>query len=80
MRRQYIAHQHICGFAIFLCILIATTLAFGTENSAENLPSALWPEARFEFKPVVAGVDVTHSFIVKNNGSALLLIESVKAG
>ena len=67
-------------FALAFCILFFTTISFGTESNATNSPSALFPETRFEFKPVVDGVDVTHSFVVKNKGVAPLEIEKVKTG
>jgi hypothetical protein len=67
-------------FALAFCILFFATTSFGTEVNATNAPSALFPETRFEFKPVIDGVDVTHSFIVKNKGVAPLEIEKIKTG
>lgn len=67
-------------FALAFCILFFTNTSFGTEGNATNSPSAFFPESRFEFKPVVDGVDVTHSFMVKNKGTVPLEIEKVKTG
>jgi len=43
-------------------------------------PSAFFPESRYEFTPVVAGINVTHEFIVQNKGTEPLHIEKVKTG
>ncbi len=67
-------------FALAFCILFFTNTSFSIESNASNSPSALFPETRFEFKPVVDGVNVTHSFIVKNKGPAPLKIEKVRTG
>ena len=73
-------HQHIYYFAMALCMLFFTAVAIGAESNPLNLPSALLPEPRFEFKPVLEGLDVIHPFVVKNKGTAPLNIEKVRAG
>lgn len=75
-----IKRKLLYAVAMTLCFLVFTAISFGTENHSPNSPSASFPDSRFEFKPVVAGVDVTHSFVVKNNGSEPLQIASVKTG
>ena len=67
-------------FALAFCTLFFTNTSFGIEGNATNSPSVLFPETRFEFKPVVDGVDVTHLYIVKNKGATPLEIEKVKTG
>jgi hypothetical protein len=43
-----------------------------------KLPSAFLPAAKFEFEPVVEGIEVTHEFIIQNKGAALLQVQNVK--
>jgi hypothetical protein len=80
MNPKHLKHHHFCIFVMVFYTLIFTTIAFGTESNPLNSPSALVPGARFEFEPVLAGVNVTHSFVVKNQGTAPLNIEKVRAG
>ena len=80
MKPIYMKRKYLYAFIIALCTLFFTNTSFGTEVNATNAPSALFPETRFEFKPVVDGVDVTHSFIVKNKGVSPLEIKKVKTG
>jgi hypothetical protein len=80
MNPKPMKHQHIYVFAMVFYTLLFIAIAFGTESNPLNSSSALVPEARFEFEPVPAGVNVTHSFVVKNQGTAPLNIEKVRAG
>jgi hypothetical protein len=43
-----------------------------------KLPSAYMPSVHFEFEPVVEGKEVTHDFVIQNNGAALLQVQSVR--
>ena len=67
-------------FAFALCILLFATVSSGTEKNTSTSPSALFPESRFEFSPVVAGIEVTHTFILQNKGAVPLKIEKVRTG
>lgn len=68
------------AFILTLCILFSASVSFGTENNMKKSPSAFFPESRYEFTPVVAGINVTHEFIVQNKGTEPLHIEKVKTG
>lgn len=80
MSPEQMKPKHIYLLGMALCTLLFAVVAIGAESNTSNLPSALFPETRFEFKPVLAGVSVTHSFIVKNKGTAPLNIEKVRTG
>ena len=69
-----------CACALALCILFTASVSLATENHKEKSPSACFPESRYEFEPVVAGIDVTHAFIVQNKGTEPLQIKKVKTG
>jgi hypothetical protein len=66
--------------ALVLCILFTASVSLGAENPMKQSPSAFFPESRYEFTPVVAGIDVTHAFVVQNKGTEPLHIEKVKTG
>ena len=51
--------------------------AFASPGAVSEGPKAVVPEARFEFGEVTAGAVVEHDFIVKNEGSAPLVIQKV---
>jgi hypothetical protein len=68
------------AFALALCILLFATVSSGKEKNTLTSPSAFFPENRFEFSPVVAGIDVTHTFILQNKGTVPLKIEKVRTG
>jgi hypothetical protein len=80
MNPELVKPKHIYIIALALYTFVFTAIAIGTENHTQHLPSAFFPEARFEFKPVLEGVDVIHPFVMKNKGTAPLNIEKVRAG
>ena len=80
MHPEHMKHKHIYFFAMALYAFLFAAIAIGAESNAQHLPAAFFPETRFEFKPVLPGVDVTHSFVVKNQGTAPLHIEKVRTG
>lgn len=41
-------------------------------------PKAVFPETEYHFAPILEGQEVTHDFIVENNGRGELIIESVR--
>ncbi len=47
------------------------------EFGADTKPSMSIPVTRFDFGEVMEGAEVTHDFIVKNNGNATLEIRKV---
>ena len=64
----------VLGGALFLTIFAA--IGFGAQDDA--LPSALFPETRYEFSPVLDGTTVMHEFVIQNKGTATLKVERVK--
>ena len=65
----------------------ATDQATGTESTnppaavtAVENPSAVLPELKYEFDPVVDGSQITHDFVIKNAGKGPLAISQVKTG
>jgi hypothetical protein len=43
-----------------------------------KLPSAYLPAARYEFRPVVEGQEISHNFVIQNKGAATLEVQRVK--
>ncbi|MCP4746775.1 MAG: DUF1573 domain-containing protein [Desulfobacteraceae bacterium] len=41
-------------------------------------PKAIFPQTEFEFSPVMEGDEITHDFVIENQGTADLVIKSVK--
>ena len=62
-----------CGFVLI-------SVSFGADKVIENYPAAILPEVRYDFEPVIDGLEITHAFIIQNKGTAPLEIEKVKTG
>jgi hypothetical protein len=72
------ARRWTCAaLAVFLVALSGGAAAVQPSGSA---PAAVFPETRFEFKPVIDGAAVLHDFLLRNTGSAPLNIHDVKTG
>ena len=63
----------IAGTLVLVCVLATVCVA-------AEAPRLHVPEDRHEFESVVEGVAVTHDFVIRNQGTADLNIERVRAG
>lgn len=64
-------------------ILVFAWLAadsFGALAQQAPSPAAGFPEIRYEFQSVPDGTEITHDFLVRNAGGAVLNIHKVKSG
>jgi hypothetical protein len=66
--------------AFFLYIVVTVFAVSALAESAANAPSAIWPDLRYEFEPVVDGTSVTHDIVVRNRGDSELQIRRVETG
>ena len=80
MHLKQIKPKSIFFFELILYTALFSTAAFAAARNATNAPSAFFPETRYEFTPVLEGIDVTHTFTVKNKGTSPLKIEKVRTG
>lgn len=64
------------GMAWIMAILLGSVALAG----AEGAPVFMSPEPVYEFSPVLEGSEVVHDFIVRNTGTAELVIDRVKTG
>jgi hypothetical protein len=56
----------------------ATTDSTAASGQAAEKPVAFFPETTFNFAPVLEGTEISHNFVVRNTGSAVLEISKVK--
>lgn len=63
-----------------VCIMSFNSNAFGASKQAPPSPSVFVSESRYTFPTVIDGTEVTHDFILQNQGDAPLVIEKVKTG
>lgn len=63
-----------------ICFMFFDGSVFAASKQTPASPSAFVPEKRYKFPTVLDGTEVTHDFIIQNNGNAPLLIEKVKTG
>jgi hypothetical protein len=71
--------RHLTYLLIVAIGLFGIVTAFADTTPTDS-PVAFAPEKSYDFKPVPEGVQVTHTFIIQNKGTALLRIENVKTG
>ena len=68
---------------VFLLVIFLLMISGGGQ-AAENVtapgPEVFFPQTRFEFAPVVEGIEVRHDFTVQNRGTEPLKITNVKTG
>jgi len=72
--------KFITVFFLMLCIIFFETGAFGGVEPKSQQPSAVAPESKYTFDPVIEGTEIAHDFVIQNKGGALLKIEKVKTG
>jgi hypothetical protein len=65
---------------VFLLILFFSPTFFCFAQDNVKIPVAVLVEKVYVLKNVVEGTMVTHDFIMKNQGTATLVIENVKSG
>ncbi|MBA3010067.1 MAG: DUF1573 domain-containing protein [Proteobacteria bacterium] len=63
---------------VFCSIFILCNVVVAEEKTTQNKPSAVISNPDYQFSPVLDGTEVTHEFVVKNKGDALLKIEKVE--
>lgn len=68
------------AFSLIFCIVFFGAGAFGGVEPTSRQPSAVAPESKYAFDPVIDGTEITHDFVIQNKGNALLKIERVKTG
>ncbi len=61
-------------FSFFLLVIGS----YGAMKEIKGTPSAVIVSSTYKFPPVFEGARVVHDFIVRNKGSAVLEIKSVK--
>jgi hypothetical protein len=81
-------------WCVFLILVAGCFVAFGAEqalnlntrdtsggpkkDAGASFPKIIIDEKVFDFKPLYEGEPIVHTFIVKNAGSEVLVIEKVK--
>lgn len=63
---------------VFCSIFIFCNVVIAEEKTTQNKPSAAISIPDYQFSSVLDGTEVTHEFVIKNKGDALLKIEKVK--
>lgn len=60
-------------------LLIPSTLISRADETIASA-SAYFPETAYTFEPVVSGTVISHTYVVRNRGAALLEIQKVDTG
>lgn len=66
-------------WVIMLLFLIPLS-ALGQEIETVGTPQLYMPEKSYNFQPVVSGMEVSHTYVVQNKGTATLEIMRVATG
>jgi hypothetical protein len=67
-------------FLIAVLVIWIPVSTFGDSQEATGVPEAYFQETAFNFQSVVAGTDVSHTYVVQNKGTATLEIQKVHTG
>jgi len=71
--------KHFLKLLVVFCgIFILSNGVLAEEKSIQDKPVAVIQNPDYEFPSVLDGTEVTHEFVIKNKGDALLKIEKVK--
>jgi len=70
----------LLGFPVLLLTVLAATTAKAEELAAPPMPAAMVKTNEFVFPRVIEGVEIEHTFIIRNAGNAPLLISNVLSG
>ncbi|MBW1700065.1 MAG: hypothetical protein JRK26_25130 [Deltaproteobacteria bacterium] len=63
-----------------VCSLLLFTAAFAADYNGQKQPLVFIPQTVYRFSQIVDGNEIMHDFIIRNKGSAALIIEKVKTG
>ena len=72
--KRYFIFALICGLFVAACVVS------GGQKGARKSPSAFLPIKKFEFAPVLDGVQIQHTFAIQNKGTLPLDILKVRTG
>ena len=70
--KRYFIIALICG------LLVAASVVSGGQKEAEKSPSTFLPIKKFEFAPVLEGIEIQHTFAIQNKGTLPLDILKVR--
>lgn len=61
--KRYFIFALICG------LFVAASVVSGVQKEAQKSPSVFLPIKKFEFAPVLDGVQIQHTFAIQNKGT-----------
>ncbi len=70
--KRYFIFALICG------LFVAASVVSGGQKEAPKSPSAFLPTDKYEFAPVLEGVQIQHTFAIRNKGTLPLDIIKVR--
>jgi hypothetical protein len=65
---------------LYVMMLAYASVGLCAAAESQPGPAVFFPEKVFDFGLVLEGKEVTHDFIVRNQGKSELLIQNVKPG
>jgi hypothetical protein len=70
--------KRIAGFSILILLMTLCVHAFAETEETGKAPKVFFPENTHKFPMILEGANVTHDFVIKNNGNAPLEVKNVK--
>lgn len=70
---------HVLWSGLLLTGLLLASVVLGAETPmVDQAPKAVMPETVYRFAPAVEGGFITHDFVIRNQGNAVLNVLNVK--
>ncbi len=70
----------INSFLIAIIFFVIPITIISRAEETIDSPAAYFPETAYTFQPVVSGTVISHAYVVRNRGTALLEIQKVDTG
>lgn len=64
--------------AVFIAAFLSTAAATGDQGADNKAPSVVLRSDKFQFHPILDGIEIQHTFAIQNKGSAVLEIQNVR--
>ncbi|OGP61484.1 MAG: hypothetical protein A2V65_06180 [Deltaproteobacteria bacterium RBG_13_49_15] len=63
---------------VLIAAFLLTAAAVGGQGADDKTPSVVLRSDKFQFRPILDGIEIQHTFAIQNKGAAVLEIQNVR--